>query len=209
MSIKTKLIISTIISTFGLCVMVLMSNLSLNSLSKLDETRTEVEVLKSDMLMLRRNEKDFLLRQDLKYVVQHKQGMVKLLLNINNSNISEIKKLKVTVLIQQYKVDFNALVHANIMIGLTHHDGYHGEMRSAVKSTEQLFVDLEHYIKREIETAKQQASIFSEVASLVIAGFITFMLFLVSKSITVRLDSVIRHMAKIASGAGDLTVKLN
>ncbi|NRA60565.1 MAG: methyl-accepting chemotaxis protein [Psychrobium sp.] len=166
-------------------------------------------VLVVDMLQLRRNEKDFLLRQDLKYVVQHKQGMVKLLLNINNSNISEIKKLKVTVLIQQYKVDFNALVHANIMIGLTHHDGYHGEMRSAVKSTEQLFVDLEHYIKREIETAKQQASIFSEVASLVIAGFITFMLFLVSKSITVRLDSVIRHMAKIASGAGDLTVKLN
>ena len=65
-TIRMKLILSTILSIVGLGILVFLLNLSIHDLSELKDAQTKVEELKSDMLMLRRNEKDFLLRKDMK-----------------------------------------------------------------------------------------------------------------------------------------------
>lgn len=162
-----------------------------------------------DMLQLRRIEKDFLIRKDLKYADAHAQSMLQLFSNIQNSNMAIEHKLQTKNLANEYAASFNTLVEAYIAKGLTPTQGLHGSMRNAVKSTENLFKTLQSNLATEIEAASQRTIVVSQVASLFIAITITFMLFLVSKSITLRLDSVNAHMDKIAQGGGDLTVSLN
>ncbi|PLY09167.1 MAG: hypothetical protein C0626_09170 [Arcobacter sp.] len=78
-TIKMKLIISTLISVAGLISLIIFFYFSSLKIETLDENKLMIEVLKSDMLMLRRNEKDFILRKDIKYVDEF------------NKNIEEIR----------------------------------------------------------------------------------------------------------------------
>jgi methyl-accepting chemotaxis protein len=67
LSIKGKLFFSAGISIVGLISMIIFFYFSSIKIENLDDGQLYVETLKSDMLMLRRNEKDFILRKDLKY----------------------------------------------------------------------------------------------------------------------------------------------
>ena len=139
MSIRLKLIVSASISVLGLGVLVLMLNFSLNSLSKLDNAKEKIEELKSDMLMLRRNEKDFLLRKDLKYKNKFEKNVTALhkdsrdLINIlNDKGIDSSKIKKFDVIIDAYKKEFFTLISKQKEIGLNSKDGLYGSLRNSV-----------------------------------------------------------------------------
>ncbi|OUS21645.1 hypothetical protein A9R01_17700, partial ['Osedax' symbiont bacterium Rs2_46_30_T18] len=139
MSIKLKLIVSAGISVLGLGVLVLMLNFSLNSLSKLDKAKEKIEELNSDMLMLRRNEKDFLLRKDLKYKTKFEKNVLILhedskdLINIlNNKDIDSSKIKQFDTIIDTYKKEFLTLITQQEEIGLHPKDGLYGSLRNSV-----------------------------------------------------------------------------
>ena len=66
LNIKAKMGLLALLVAAGLIALIILNYLSLTSLSKLEEVRLEAAALKSDMLMLRRHEKDFIARKDLK-----------------------------------------------------------------------------------------------------------------------------------------------
>ncbi|WP_320034479.1 hypothetical protein [Halarcobacter sp.] len=66
-SIKVKLYILAILSITGLGILSVLLFQSVSNVHTLGNAQSLVETLDSDMLMLRRNEKDFLARKDLKY----------------------------------------------------------------------------------------------------------------------------------------------
>ena len=68
LSIKAKLFISASIGVIGVISLIILFYFSATKIENLDANKKYLETLKSDMLMLRRNEKDFILRKDLKYL---------------------------------------------------------------------------------------------------------------------------------------------
>ena len=84
---------------------------------------------------LRKNEKDFMLRKDLKYIKEHKQHFLTLLPLVHNAQM--VKYLKI------YQKDLMNLVNAEVVIGLNEKVGMRGEMRNTIHKTETLLQELE------------------------------------------------------------------
>ncbi len=101
--------------------------------------QTKVEELKSDMLMLRRNEKDFLLRKDMKYkekffkntlILHHNVSSLEMILD--NYGIDTKKVKEFDTIIQTYQNIFFSLIEKQKEIGLNPKDGLYGSLRESV-----------------------------------------------------------------------------
>jgi methyl-accepting chemotaxis protein len=67
MSINFKLITLCTVAIVGFFIMSFILYYSINNMKELGDAQSKVTKLEADMLMLRRNEKDFLSRKDMKY----------------------------------------------------------------------------------------------------------------------------------------------
>ena len=143
MSIKFKLILSTVISVIGLVSVLLFLEYEMNETSKLGEAQAKVELLKADMLMLRRNEKDFIMRKDLKYkkkfqknvkkLQQHSDELKVLLNGFDNSEVVKFDKI-----ILEYEKIFLTFIAKQQEIGLHSKDGLYGTLRASVHKVQAL-----------------------------------------------------------------------
>ena len=168
-----------------------------------------LQLLNGHLLALRRDEKDFLIRLQDKYVERFEQNMMVFNDEINQASISPQEKIILSNLALSYHDSFKSLVTAYQDKGMTPTHGVHGELRNAIKATEQVFGALQGKVKLAVKQASSDTVILSQLMSLLIILSITSALFIISKSITVRLDRVNAHMDEIAKGAGDLTVQLD
>jgi len=166
-------------------------------------------LLKANLLSLRRDEKDFFIRENEKYVKRFENNILIFTGNLNASKIEPQQKAVIANLMLNYQVSFKALVSAYRTKGLSPTQGLHGDMRRAVMDTEKVFKGLEAKVAVALEDARQNTSLLSKFASLLIIISIGITLRLISKSITTRLDEVNAHMDEIAKGGGDLTVRLS
>lgn len=83
------------------------------------------------MLMLRRHEKDFFLRKDMKYLSKFEQGILDFKNHLAQLNGSESKKQEILEKLNQYKAGFKKVVEIQQKIGLDETDGLHGKLREA------------------------------------------------------------------------------
>jgi len=145
MTIKTKLMLFSSISVIGLLILLFLLNISLNNLSTLKNAQTKLEELNTDMLTLRRNEKDFLLRKNLKYKMKFEKNVKLLhedsnklinLLSSQNLPINGVKKFN--NIIKEYKNIFFELVSKQEKIGLNPKDGLYGSLRNSVHKVQDI-----------------------------------------------------------------------
>ncbi|WP_298754223.1 methyl-accepting chemotaxis protein [uncultured Arcobacter sp.] len=151
-TIKMKLIISTLISVAGLISLIIFFYFSSLKIETLDENKLMIEVLKSDMLMLRRNEKDFILRKDIKYVDEFNKNIEEIRSNIKNlqaafilddfdtKHINSFDKV-----IVDYQLKFESFAKAQIEIGLNEKLGLYGSLRSSVQNVQENAKKTENY----------------------------------------------------------------
>jgi len=118
---------------------------STDTVIELEQEEVLLRDVEAGMLMLRRNEKDFLMRKDMKYLdkfnANHEMLLSKTRLlakNLEGSGINSEKAHKVLSVMSAYAEDFRALVNAQQKIGLHSKDGLYGSLRKAVHSVEQL-----------------------------------------------------------------------
>lgn len=97
----------------------------------------------SDVLQLRRHEKDFLLRKDLKYRA--------LFLKKERTIFIAIKNQKRINLLKQYKLKFLELVKLQEKIGLNENLGLMGKMRNAIHKSEKILDVLANKFIKDIE----------------------------------------------------------
>jgi len=144
MLIKHKLIANTAILITAMLIMLGLLSYSVTSLDGDVEIARVIGQVESKILQLRRNEKDFLARKDVKYVDKFDKNISSLksdVKNLENSlgriglEITEIAGLQ--NVINQYQKHFNALVNEQKNIGLNPKDGLYGKLRSAVHSVEE------------------------------------------------------------------------
>ncbi|GAA6203824.1 methyl-accepting chemotaxis protein [Thalassotalea sp. SU-HH00458] len=145
MLIKHKLALNTSILVVAIVFLLIILNYSSGSLQNDLDTARTIGAVESDVLNLRRDEKDFLSRKDLKYVASFKKNVAGLKSNLNHlektfesssSNTNQIKSL--LKVISDYEKTFLELVEIQKEIGLTPTDGLYGSLRSAVHDAEEI-----------------------------------------------------------------------
>jgi methyl-accepting chemotaxis protein len=145
MLIKHKLITNTGILVLSLMFMLGLFSYSVNSLEKSLETAHIISTVEADVLQLRRDEKDFLARKELKYKdsFMKKQGEViagiKKLMEVFADNPKQSTDLiALSKVIKDYSNAFDNIVEMQKTIGLNPKDAMYGELRSAVHAVEEL-----------------------------------------------------------------------
>jgi len=139
LTIKLKLLLLSFTAICGFLIMAFLSYSSIMDIKNLGEAQSTVSKLEADMLMLRRNEKDFLLRKNLKYKIKFENNVKALtfdathlqtLFNHQSIHTNEINQF--IKIINRYKKAYFELLEQQQKIGLHPKDGLYGSLRQAV-----------------------------------------------------------------------------
>ena len=151
MLIKHKLIANTLVLVAAMLSMLAIINYSVSSLEDDLKIAREVANVETEVLQLRRHEKDFLARKELEYSDKFNKQMKQLNKDVNllgedlleaDVDISEIAALR--KILAQYQQHFSALVASQQKIGLHPKDGLYGKLRGAVHDVEELIGDQDY-----------------------------------------------------------------
>lgn len=97
-----------------------------------DVEDSDFEYDKYYMLMLRRHEKDFFLRKDMKYLDKFETGVQEFRDHLLTLGGNEQKKQEILRNLEAYEVGFRRVVDIQQIIGLDAEDGLHGKLRDTI-----------------------------------------------------------------------------
>ena len=163
---------------------------------------------RSEMLQLRRNEKDFMLRINDKYVDSLKNNLAKFVSTVKSSEFSSEKKSQIIDFLDNYEKAFLNLVSAQKQFGYTAKMGLLGEMRTTVHQADGI---LEQLTSKAKQAVADDASFVNTMAYSVFFIVLIIGLLLawtISQSILSRITDLKRVMEHIAN-TNDLTTKVN
>lgn len=155
------------------------------------------------ILMLRRHEKDFMLRHDEKYITRFNDRIQELNVLLNQRGFVNMLKDS-----DQYKTDFNALAEAEKQVGLTEAFGLRNNMRTRVHSAEEMMTTMDAFILEETTSAYQQASVILIVSSLFIITVMVIALSLISRAIYKPIQLITHKISQISTEL-DLSAQVN
>ena len=181
-----------------------------NSVHKAEAIFKEINNYKlyTDMLMLRRNEKDFIIRKDKKYVDKYSKNYQILVADIKQGELNEQQKQNILQNINSYKVNFLNLVKASEQKGLNPKSGILGEMRSTIHKSEDLLKKFHLTIQENVNKTENTIKTDNTIASLVITIFVILFTLYVSRKVTQSLSEFINTLKNI-SETGNLTLRVN
>lgn len=144
-SLKSRFTLVLTIVLLSLGGLMIAINTSLDKIQQLEETSTFSQQVHSHLLELRKQEKDFLIRKDTKYIDQFNATYTQTQENIQqlSHNLTEINQSNAVIeslssLLLQYRERFIALSELQKNIGLTPKDGLYGSLRDSVHKAEGL-----------------------------------------------------------------------
>lgn len=134
---------NTALLIVSLSIIISVTTYTENTIADLNHGVELTSTIKTDILELRRNEKDFLARKDAKYVDKYQQRFKKLsahlialdsLLSAYDLNTNDITGLSEAT--KKYQEHFMALVRQQQRIGYHPKDGFYGQLRDAAHAIE-------------------------------------------------------------------------
>ena len=105
------------------------------------QTQRQDQLLK-DMLMLRRHEKDFMLRHEIKYSEKFDESMTLMRADLSRSYLYEEVRRDIVDVLAAYERDFKALTLATQRMGFSSDEGLHGQMRDSIHEGEEILNEL-------------------------------------------------------------------
>ena len=154
--------------------------------------------LLSNMLQLRRNEKDFMLRLDEKYLEKWNENSLIFIDDVNKSDLEVSIKSEVTASIGAYQQAFSTLVKAQKNLGLNANLGLQGEMRAAVHKVDKMLASLIKISKKNVEEHTSFVELFSYAVFLIVLVIAIFFAVISSRSILHRINELKNTMNKVA-----------
>ena len=153
----------------------------------------------SDMLQLRRNEKDFMLRLDDKYVTRWNNNAAAFVDYVQSSDLNSSVKQQITDGINVYQSSFKTLTDAQRELGYKPDQGLQGKMRDAVHQVDRNLAALvEASIKAVEEHTAFVGTLSVSVFFIVLVVAIGFAAF-VTKTILAAIDTMKDTMNQVAS----------
>lgn len=111
---------------------------------------------KADLLTLRRHEKDFFLRKDLKYQIEFNKKFDQFIASVQEEPVSDGREAIVKNLLN-YQQQFNSVVDIDSQIGLMETDGLKGDINKHLSTLKGSIQDLRIHIKEKSRLFKQQS----------------------------------------------------
>ena len=149
------------------------------------------------MLQLRRSEKDFMLRFDLKYLTRFEDGVAQLAKQIRNEDLATNQQSELLSLLTSYSSKFKALVDAQVALGLDLDSGALGKMRISVKKSDDVVTQITEATKKQVETTAAQAQMIAIVIFIVASVLVMILVFFTSRSIIVPIERVYHTINEI------------
>ena len=163
--------------------------------------------LLSSMLQLRRSEKDFMLRFDIKYLGRFNEGINTFKQQIAAAQLPSDYKTQINPLVDTYQNEFKTLVQAQTELGLDLESGALGVMRNSVDKSDAIVSQIVKDTKLQVEQSVEQAQ-FLAILVFVIAGVIVLALvYFTSHSIIVPIERVYHTINDIRRN-NDLSVMI-
>jgi len=164
--------------------------------------------LRSEMLQLRRNEKDFMLRLDDKYVDKLKNNTAKLTSSVNSSSFSSDKKSQIVDSLAAYEASFLHLVTAQKKLGYHSKMGVLAEMRATVHQVDSILEQLMNKTQQSVIDDTSFVNTMAYGLFFVVLAVGVLLAWVVSKSILSRITYLQKVMEHIAT-TNDLTTEVN
>lgn len=158
------------------------------------------------MLQLRRNEKDFMLRRELRYVETFDTNIVSFNNSLLSSGLDSDIQGRISVLIEQYQKDFKVLVNKEQQLGLTEQDGTMAQMIEANKLTEASAEELHRLALKAIEVAKSSSVNLGMMVFLLITALLSIITYLIIRSIITPVERITQVISRIEQSK-DLTLR--
>ncbi|MCE9685559.1 methyl-accepting chemotaxis protein [Shewanella sp. AS16] len=159
-----------------------------------DFNEPELEVA---MLQLRRSEKDFMLRRDLKYMDGFNAHFADFNQRLQSSSLASNTKGEIQRLMQQYQTAFTALVTKEQQLGLSSNDGKMAKLRDAVAQTEVDSEALKQQTVSAIRNVESNVFIIGLVEFLVITLLLCVVTYLIVRSIIDPINSINKVISNI------------
>lgn len=151
LSIKHRLLVNSAVVGAAMLVMLMLLIFQSHQLKDIAHLQVEIAQLDTDVLTLRRHEKDFLMRSDMAYVEKYSQSMQKLQQDIKQLSESmqdqDIDTQALQTFATQtsaYQERFEELVAKANAVGLDHQSGYYGALRKAAHELENQFKQVQN-----------------------------------------------------------------
>lgn len=151
LSIKHRLLVNSAVVGAAMLVMLMLLIFQSHQLKDIAHLQVEIGQLDTDVLTLRRHEKDFLMRSDMAYVEKYNQSMQKLQQDIKQLSESmkdqDIDTQALQTFATQtsaYQQRFEELVAKTNAVGLDHQSGYYGALRKAAHELENQFKQVQN-----------------------------------------------------------------
>lgn len=154
------------------------------------------------MLMLRRNEKDFMLRRDMKYLDKFNTNIGKFENTLATLYLSDEDLIRTKL--QQYQADFKSLVTKEQAIGLDESSGKLGALRAAVHATDQELAALDEHLSGIISSERQQVYTSLTIAIIIVFVLVSLLMVMVSRAIYRPVERITGEISTIAEDL-DLT----
>ncbi len=162
--------------------------------------------LAKDMLMLRRREKDYMLRFDDKYIEKFNEDFAIFNKDLKNEYMSEESRQQISESMKKYDQDFKTLTQASSELGLTTNSGAYGKLNSLIKKGEEQFKKLHKKTEKVVESEEEKLANIMIIIGLVLTILVIVSITLVMKSITRPIQVFADLMSKAAKDL-DITVQ--
>ena len=152
------------------------------------------DTLTKDILMLRRNEKDFMLRLNLKYQARFEKNYAVFMRDLDQSKLSPKIKTALKEKMAIYQQAFNQFIDMNLTLGLNEKSGLYGAMRTEIHSLSKVTAQLQEEAHMSTEAAKSWLEIFAVIFSLLVMIGLMFYIYRTSKSISEGMDGILNSI---------------
>ncbi|CCQ10827.1 Methyl-accepting chemotaxis protein [Pseudoalteromonas luteoviolacea B = ATCC 29581] len=149
------------------------------------------------MLQLRRAEKDFMLRLDIKYQTKFNEIIDQFKRSINSSDLPPAVINKLQLLIDEYKSKFSNLVDAQVKLGVDLESGLLGKMKLAVEASDAVVEQIVEQTKAATQSNANAAQM-AAFGIFIVAGSLVMLLVLsTSRSIIQPVERVYQTIERI------------
>ncbi|HEV7410289.1 MAG TPA: methyl-accepting chemotaxis protein, partial [Bradyrhizobium sp.] len=164
--------------------------------------------LTSAMLMMRRHEKDFMLRRDAKYVGEVKKAASEFSKMLAGADIAAAMKADMAQKLEKYQADFAAWAEGSQEVALLT-----AAMSKQFREIEPVIVDVQQSVGRlykEADAAETATRGSIKVWMLIALGLavvvVSGLSFLIARSVSTALSAMVRAMTRLARGDSAITI---
>jgi len=182
--------------------------MAVRALEQISIDQIQDDALHAKVLMLRRHEKDYLLRKDSTYATKLTSAIITLKNYINSANYKQITKQNILEKIDTYYASFTKVVRTDNTIGRNKDAGITGKMRQSVYKIEPLVEEIVSSINSKSEVIRARTVNSLVVAIIVMILVTTIGLSLISRSIVNSIVAAQEVVKKMAKGEISNTIKV-